>query len=79
VTPTPWPEAPLPLTMPAARRTAYNLRRKHHLSYHAIARIMGEYHGVYKGEGFWRAECYRLGAPRNPNKVRAMADRLAAA
>lgn len=54
--------APLPLTRKQAMQRAYELRAAHHLSYPAISRVIGEYHGVWLSESVWRAGCRRRGA-----------------
>jgi hypothetical protein len=53
----------LPLSIGQAEAQAYRLRVKHQLTYTAIARIMGEYHGVWRSDTCWRASCRRFGAP----------------
>jgi hypothetical protein len=53
----------LPLSVGQAAAQAYRIRVKHDLPYGAIARVMGEYHGIWKGEQYWRRHCRSLGAP----------------
>ena len=54
---------PLPLTDGQARAQAYRLRVKHGMPYTDIAKVMGEYHGVWKGQTEWRRTCREKGAP----------------
>ena len=69
----------LPLSRGEGEAQAYRLRTKHGMPYTSIARIMGEYHGIWKGESQWRAACRRKGAPvvrpnnRTPQQRRASA------
>ena len=53
----------LPLTVGQASAQAYRLRMKHGLPYTALAQVMGEYHGVWMGESYWRTRCRHQGAP----------------
>lgn len=53
--------APIPLHREAAIERALLLRRKHY-TYGAIAKVMGDYHGVWYAEGYWRNLLLRRGA-----------------
>lgn len=70
---------PLPLTVGQARAQAYRLRTKHAIPYTVLARVMGEYHGVWKSEKCWRNICREQGAPvTRPNNVPPQLRRAAA-
>lgn len=53
---------PLPLAGKDALDRAILLRRKHY-TYGAIAKVMGDYHGVWQSSSWWRKACLRAGGP----------------
>lgn len=58
--------APLPLSKNAALQQALYLRTVKGLTFPAIAVLMGEYHGWYYSETWWRWHLLRMGAPKTP-------------
>jgi hypothetical protein len=63
--------APLPLGHGNAIRRGLQLREAGapHLSYHSIAHIMAEYHGIRRSAGWWREHLKAAGASPRPRGV----------
>jgi hypothetical protein len=53
--------APLPLSYTAGVMRAAHLRNAHGVSYRVLAIIMGEYHGIYYSQQWWRRELLHAG------------------
>jgi hypothetical protein len=55
--------APLPLGYANALRRALQLRTDHGFSYRTIAIVMREYHGIRRGNEWWKRELRKQGVP----------------
>jgi hypothetical protein len=62
--------APLPLTRDEGWEHALVLRRRGY-TYRNIARVMGDYHGIFYAESYWRKTLLKKGAPiKHPQMAR---------
>lgn len=76
VSPGVYVQPPLPLTQSQALMVAAEWRRRHRVQWTALARLMGEYHGVWMSPDWWRRTCQaRYGITPLPCRV-ALAEHM---